>query len=175
MSGLFASAKEAQFVNSNLAAGVKYPGKKSRDGLPVWTEDEVAAYEARWPLGTRERVWLAIVLYTGLRSDDAARLGRQHVSNGIATIRTELSLFALKRAKAASRWLFHCCRRYLNPCGQVRPATLRSSAAPTAGRSPKSRSATSSEMPVTLLACGNLVMGLENRSNPRSEQWGGGG
>ena len=91
MRGLFAWAKEAQFVRSNPAAGVKYPGKKSREGFPVWTEDEVKAYEARWPLGTRERVWLAVLLYTGLRRGDAVRLGHQHVRDGIATIRTEKS------------------------------------------------------------------------------------
>jgi len=91
MRGLFAWAKEAQFVQSNPAAGIKYPGKKSRAGFPVWTEDEVKAYEARWPLGTRERVWLAVLLYTGLRRGDAVRLGQQHVRNGVATIRTKKS------------------------------------------------------------------------------------
>ena len=51
----------------------------------------MTAYEARWPLGTRQRVWLAVLLYTGLRRGDAVRLGRQHVRNGVATIKTEKS------------------------------------------------------------------------------------
>ena len=56
-----------------------------------WDEADVSRYEARWPLGTKERVWLAVLLYTGLRRGDAVRLGRQHVRDGVATLRTEKS------------------------------------------------------------------------------------
>lgn len=91
MRGLFAWAREAQFVRTNPATAVKYPGKKNKEGFPVWTEADVEAYEARWPHGTKERVWLAVLLYTGLRRGDAVRLGRQHVRDGIATLRTEKS------------------------------------------------------------------------------------
>ena len=55
----------------------------------VWTEEDVAAYERRWPIGTRQRVWLDVLLYTGLRRGDAVRFGRQHVRDGIGTIKTE--------------------------------------------------------------------------------------
>ena len=34
-------------------------------------------------------MWLAVLLYTGLRRGDAVRLGKQHVRNGVATLRTE--------------------------------------------------------------------------------------
>jgi integrase len=37
----------------------------------------------------QERVWLAVLLYSGLRRGDAVKLGRQHVRDGVATIRTE--------------------------------------------------------------------------------------
>ena len=36
-------------------------------------------YEAHWPVGTRQRVWLDVLLYSGLRRGDAVRLGRGHV------------------------------------------------------------------------------------------------
>jgi integrase len=39
--------------------------------------------------GTKERVWLTVLLYSGLRRGDAVKLGRQHVRDGVATIRTE--------------------------------------------------------------------------------------
>jgi integrase len=91
MRGLFEWAKEAQFVESNPAAAVKYPLLKSGEGFPVWTEEDVAAYEARWPVGTRQRVWIAVLLYTGLRRGDAVRLGRQHVRDGVARLKTEKS------------------------------------------------------------------------------------
>jgi integrase len=89
MRGLFAWAKEAGFVTQNPATEVSYPKLKSGEGFLIWTEDDVAAFETRWPLGTKERVWLDVLLYTGLRRGDAVRLGRQHVRDGIATIRTE--------------------------------------------------------------------------------------
>ena len=89
MRGLFEWATEAGLVKTNPAAAVKYPKLKSGDGFPVWAEEDVAAYEARWPLGTRQRVWIAVLLYTGLRRGDAVRLGRQHVRDGVATIKTQ--------------------------------------------------------------------------------------
>ena len=82
MRGLFEWAKDAQFVKSNPASAVKYPLLKSGDGFPVWTESDVAAYEARWPIGTKERVWFVVPSCTGLRRGDAVRVGRQHVRDG---------------------------------------------------------------------------------------------
>lgn len=91
MRGLFRWALDAGHVTLDPTAGVKNPRRPKTGGFPIWTEDEVAAYEARWPRGTRERVWLDVLLYTGLRRGDAVRLGRQHVRDGIATTRTEKS------------------------------------------------------------------------------------
>jgi integrase len=91
MRGLYAWAKEAGFVKIDPAAGVKYPFLKSGEGFPVWTDSDVAAYEARWPIGTRERVWFDVLSYTGLRRGDAVRLGKQHIRDGEAMITTEKS------------------------------------------------------------------------------------
>lgn len=49
-------------------------------------------YEPGRPIGTRQRMWLDVLAYTGLRRGDAAVLGRQHVRNGIARIKTEKTL-----------------------------------------------------------------------------------
>ena len=57
----------------------------------MWTEEEVERYYARWPLGTKERVWIDVLLFTGFRRGDAVKLGRQHVRQGVATLRTEKS------------------------------------------------------------------------------------
>ena len=54
--------------------------------------------ETRWPIGTRQRVWLDVLLYTGLRRGDAVRLGRQHVRTGVATMKTEKSGFTVEVA-----------------------------------------------------------------------------
>lgn len=91
MRGLFEWAKAAEHVRTDPTAGIKAPARPKTQGFPVWTEGDVAAYEARWPIGTKERVWLDVLLYTGLRRGDAVRLGRQHVRDGVATLRTEKS------------------------------------------------------------------------------------
>ena len=89
--GLFKWAEGAGFVKTDPTHGVAYPKQRKTQGFPVWTEDDLLKYEARWPLGTKERVWFAVLLYAGLRRGDAVRLGRQHVRDGVATIRTEKS------------------------------------------------------------------------------------
>lgn len=89
MRSLFGWAKEVGHVNNDPAANVAYPTMKSGEGFPVWTEDDVIKFQQRWPIGTRQYVWLAVLLYTGLRRGDAVLLGRQHVRDGIARLRTE--------------------------------------------------------------------------------------
>ena len=66
--------------------GVKNPKRKKGPGFPVWTEEDAAAYDERWPIGTKERVWRDVLFYTGLRRGDAVTLGRQHVRDGVATL-----------------------------------------------------------------------------------------
>jgi integrase len=87
--GLFRWALDARLVKTDPTAGIKNPSRAKGDGFMPWTEDDVAAYEKLWPVGTRQRVWLDVLLYTGLRRGDAVRLGRQHIRDGIATLKTE--------------------------------------------------------------------------------------
>ncbi len=89
MRGLFRWAAKAKIVRTDPTIGVDDPPRPKSDGFLVWTEEHVAAYERRWPLGTRQRVWLAVLLFTGLRRGDAVRLGRQHVRDGVASIKAE--------------------------------------------------------------------------------------
>lgn len=96
MRGLFGWATEARHIKADPTAGVKNPPRKAGQGFIPWTLDHVAAYHARWPLGTRQRVWLDVLLYTGLRRGDAVQLGRQHVRDGVATLRTEKSQGAVE-------------------------------------------------------------------------------
>jgi integrase len=91
MRGLFGWAAEAEVLNHNPTLGVKDPRRPKTEGFPVWSEDDVERYCNKWPIGTKERVWLDVLLYTGLRRGDAVKLGRQHVRDGVATLRTEKS------------------------------------------------------------------------------------
>jgi integrase len=94
MRGLFRWALDAGLVKADPTADVSNPPRKKTDGFIPWTEDHAAAYEARWPIGTRQRVWLDVLLYTGLRRGDAVLLGRQHVRAG--SIKTEKSGFTME-------------------------------------------------------------------------------
>ena len=89
--GLFKWAKSAQHVTIDPTDGVRNPKRNKGPGFPVWTEADVEAYYKRWPLGTKERVWLDVLLFTGLRRGDVVVIGRQHVRDGVATLRTEKS------------------------------------------------------------------------------------
>jgi integrase len=88
MRALFKWALDANLVPADPTLGVT-TRKPKKGGIPVWTDEEITRYEDRWPLGTRERVMLDLFVYTGLRIGDVARIGKQHVRNGIITIDTE--------------------------------------------------------------------------------------
>jgi len=83
MRGLFRWAKSAQHVSVDPVDGVKNPRRSRGPGFPVWTEADVDAYYKRWPLGTKERVWLDVLLFTGLRRGDVVVIGRQHVAEQV--------------------------------------------------------------------------------------------
>lgn len=86
--GLFAWAVEAEHLEENPASGVQELAVKTAGHEP-WTVEDVRRYEARWPLGTRERVWLHVLAYTGLRLGDACTVGWQHVREGYVSMRAE--------------------------------------------------------------------------------------
>jgi integrase len=67
---------------ANPALGVKLLRGNNPDGWHTWTEEEITRFEERWPIGTRERLALDLLLYTGFDRGDVVRLGRQHVKNG---------------------------------------------------------------------------------------------
>jgi len=90
MRKLFAFAVARDYMTANPADGIELiPLPNKQIGFHTWSEDEITAYETKWRLGSRERLAFDILLYTGLRRSDAVRLGRQHIRDGIATIRTE--------------------------------------------------------------------------------------
>jgi integrase len=74
MRGVFRWAVKAKLLAKDPTKGIEDPTKPKTGGFPPWTEDEIAAYERRWPIGTRQRVWLDVLLSTGIRRGDAAGL-----------------------------------------------------------------------------------------------------
>lgn len=71
---LFQHAAENGWREDNPTIGVRR--LKTRDtGARSWTDDEIATYESRWGIGTRERLGFALLLYTGQRRSDVVHMG----------------------------------------------------------------------------------------------------
>ena len=88
MRKLFDWAKEAEYVATNPAADVDFLRAKS-EGHSPWTIADVKKYETYWSKGTRERVWMHVLLYTGFRLGDACSVGKQHVEDGFISMLAE--------------------------------------------------------------------------------------
>jgi hypothetical protein len=99
--------------------------KASREsgGFVPWTEDDMAIYRAKWPLGTEARLMFDILHYTFLRLGDAplrtAASPPGRAENGRADRES-------RRAAATPPSRFPCTRSLLKACG--RRARLASSA-----------------------------------------------
>lgn len=79
--GFMRFASDRGLVRADPTQGLR-KRKVSSSGFHTWSEDEIATYENTWPLGTRPRLALALLLYTGQRRGDVVRMGPQHVRDG---------------------------------------------------------------------------------------------
>jgi len=62
--------------------------RKATDGYPPWTEAEIAAFRARWPIGSVARAAMELLFWTGCRVSDAVLIGPQHVGrDGVLAFR----------------------------------------------------------------------------------------
>lgn len=79
-------------VNYSIALGWRQtdPTKgvpKFQEGeYHTWTEDELRKFEAKWPLGTRERTAYALALFTGQRRADVSRMAWNDISDGLVGV-----------------------------------------------------------------------------------------
>src|SRR5262249_31731819 len=48
----------------------------------TWTDAEIGQFERHWPLGTRERLAFALLLYTGQRGGDVVKMVRSDIVDG---------------------------------------------------------------------------------------------
>jgi len=73
----WAVSPDYRHATNNPAAQVSFLDSENPNGFARWTEEDVALYEARHPLGTKARLALDLLLYTGVRRSDVVRLGPQ--------------------------------------------------------------------------------------------------
>jgi integrase len=59
------------------------------DGYHSWTEAEIAQFEGHHPINSRARLAFALLLYSGQRRSDVVRMGRQHMTDGVLSVRQQ--------------------------------------------------------------------------------------
>ena len=108
-----ATGRSAPILENNPCELVKRFQEPKKDGLdeeedghPTWSDADLDAFEAAYPHGGYERLIYEVLLCTGLRVGDAARVGRQHVKDDVLRLKTEkthtwVALRVLPRLKHA--------------------------------------------------------------------------
>src|SRR5260221_1619891 len=76
------------FLRADPTANIKARPIKG-DGFHTWTEDEIAQFEAHHAIGTKPRLALVLLLYTGQRRSDVVKMGRQHIRDGVLTVKQQ--------------------------------------------------------------------------------------
>jgi integrase len=85
---LLSFAVEIGMRKDNPARGMaEY--KVQTEGFHTWSENEITKYETRHPMGTKARLAMALMLYTGQRRSDAVRMGWQHVNGDQIAVRQQ--------------------------------------------------------------------------------------
>src|SRR5262245_41551608 len=61
--------------------------KVKSSGIHAWSEDEIEQFEAKYPVGTKERLAFALLFGTGQRVSDVVAMGRQHIRGDYIHVR----------------------------------------------------------------------------------------
>jgi len=83
---LMSLAVEIGWRSDDPTVGTKRPKIKTI-GWRTWTEEDIAAFEARHPIGTMARLAMGLMLFTGQRRGDIVHMGRQHARKGSIEVR----------------------------------------------------------------------------------------
>lgn len=87
MNQLFAWALDNEHISKNPCEGVK-PIRAKIVGHHTWTLEEIAQYKARHAFGTRPRLAIDLLLFTGFRISDLIQAGKQHVRGNVLSLKT---------------------------------------------------------------------------------------
>ena len=63
--------------------------RTKKGGHRTWSEEDIDKYRNAYALGTDERLALELLLGTGQRRGDTAKMGRQHVRSGVIVVRQQ--------------------------------------------------------------------------------------
>jgi integrase len=82
LSAMLGWAVEEGHMKTNPARDVRRV-KYATNGFHTWTVAEVAQFIVRHPIGSKPYLALCLLLFTGMRSGDMVKLGRQHAWRGL--------------------------------------------------------------------------------------------
>lgn len=77
-----------KLIGQDPTLGIRIKAPKS-DGHHTWSESEIATFEAHHPIGSKARLALALGLHTGQRRGDVIRIGRQHIRDGVLSVKQQ--------------------------------------------------------------------------------------
>lgn len=80
---LISHAIARDWIKHDPTVGIRRPKLKE---VRSWTDAEIAAFETRWPVGTKERTAFALQLYTGQRRSDVHRMTWADVGGGVVHV-----------------------------------------------------------------------------------------
>jgi integrase len=86
--GLVRHCLDHEIIRQDPTHGIRLLHPKG-DGIHCWSEEEIAQFEAHFPVGTKARLALALGLYTAQRRGDVVKLGPQHIRDGVLTLRQQ--------------------------------------------------------------------------------------
>ncbi len=89
---LFEYAVKLEMIDKNPAkhtAPVTRPRAESKGGFHPWDESEIAQYRAHWPIGTRERLAMELLLWTDQRRSDVVKMGKAQIRDGRIPVQQE--------------------------------------------------------------------------------------
>jgi integrase len=85
LKGFLAYCVSIKIIADNPAEGVTRAKIIDTGGFRPWTEEDVARFTKRHPIGTKARLALALYLNLGVRKSDVVRIGPRDIKNGELT------------------------------------------------------------------------------------------
>ncbi len=73
----------AAMIDEDPALSVTRARMPKTGGFKTWSEEDLAQFEATYPIGTKERLAMALMLYLGVRRSDVVRIGPGHIKGGV--------------------------------------------------------------------------------------------
>ncbi len=87
---VFEHLRRLGHIKKNPFAGIELDKPKIQ-GLPVAEVEHIAAFQERWPIGTRERLIFDLGLYTGAARTDLAKLARKNIKDDLLVYKRQKS------------------------------------------------------------------------------------